>query len=285
VTITVAKEGQEECGFLGLDNEVPITVPEPLDPNLPDATEVWRGTLVNVASANSVPGEHNIYLMGIKTGDDYFFLTTDDFPNFEEEQGTTVLLRTVNLNCNRGDVIQYSFRIDVAPKNPTTTGVPESTTTPSEPTTTTEPPTQPTTTTPPTTTTGEPSFGIVTHRSCGGFGSFQELRVQGSEGAAANMTAGRPYQIAGDYTPVSASNFIKLSLSIIFEGQTVILFQLDVPDSSYNPGQRITVRFEANVPELYADQSVQLELRLSNHNSILESCIRFDANIFTAIKI
>jgi len=175
----------------------------------------------------------------------------------------------VNLTASDG-VNEGSATVEITvtkeePQEPTTQE-------PEEPIETTSEPDEPA-------TTEEPTFGPVDHQVCGGAAQFHELRVQGSEGPAANMTTGTPYQISAEYNTVSTSQHIRLSLSTEFEGSQVTLVDLVVPDSSYGPGQRVTARFEVTVPASLSGEALQMELRLSNHNTILESCVTFNANI------
>ncbi|OXA37672.1 location of vulva defective 1 [Folsomia candida] len=103
----------QPCGIVGIDSDTTVTLAEPLLPTLPPSTEVWRGSLFNVNYTTASSHAHNKYISALRSGTNYWFQVTAEYPKFLEEQATNILQRRVNFYCNGGDVVQYQFGLEV----------------------------------------------------------------------------------------------------------------------------------------------------------------------------
>jgi len=104
---------QQSCGIVGIDSDNIVTNPEPIPADLPTGTEILRYDTYGLLSTAAIQHPHTVYLNAYRLSTQYYFATTESYPNFWEEQGTDTITRTVNFNCEDGTVEQYRFEIKV----------------------------------------------------------------------------------------------------------------------------------------------------------------------------
>jgi len=119
------------------------------------------------------------------------------------------------------------------------------------------------------------SAGVVDHTSCGGAGEVVQLRIEGCEGAVAEMRSGRQYPSEADIVPAAAAPELRLKISTVFMGAPVTIIDTVLPNSSVSPGTQYTIRWSITPSTLLVGLTVPVNAEVINEaNQIVLLCGR-----------
>ncbi|OXA37363.1 uncharacterized protein LOC110862479 [Folsomia candida] len=127
------------------------------------------------------------------------------------------------------------------------------------------------------------SAGVVEHQPCGGAGQVREVRIENCQGPIAHMVVGTPYPSEADIIPADAAAELRLKISTVFMGQTVVIIDSTLPNSSVVPDSQYTIRWSITPSSLLVGNTAPVSAEVFNEaTQALMLCGRVTVSVTAA---
>jgi len=115
---------------------------------------------------------------------------------------------------------------------------------------------------------------------CGGVGTPLQLRISECEGRC-SFNPGQVYNCEKDFMPAAAAPGLTLKVELCMSsGFCMQIFEVDLPNSSIQPGFIYTAKYSIVPNDILSGQAVEFKAYISHtNNGLLEICVSADITI------